>query len=79
MFQFNKGLFVCVFNVVAIYVSVICFKEYYFCYVKVGNGQWYKMGNIRCDFCFEVVCSGVFYVYRRLIFKKDSFYDSQVK
>jgi hypothetical protein len=75
MSQPNKGSLVCALNVVAIHVSATCPKEHYLCYVKAGNGQWYKMGNIRCDFCPEAACPGAFYAYRRLISKKDSLHD----
>lgn len=52
MTQPNRGLSVYVLCAVLVHAGLTCYSGHYFCYVRAGNGKWYKMDDskvARCD------------------------------
>lgn len=45
MFQNNGDFVMYGFYVVLVYLGYSCYVGYYYCYVKVSNGQWYQMND----------------------------------
>ncbi|XP_040587443.1 ubiquitin carboxyl-terminal hydrolase 17-like protein B [Mesocricetus auratus] len=55
MSQSNRGPLVYALYAVLVHTGVTCHSGHYFCYVRAGDGKWYKMDDSRVTRC-DVTC-----------------------
>ncbi|KAL6032089.1 hypothetical protein STEG23_029372 [Scotinomys teguina] len=55
MSQSHGGPLVYTLYAVLVHAGVTCYCGHYFCYVRAGNGKWYKMDDSKVDRC-DVTC-----------------------
>ncbi|MBZ3873108.1 Ubiquitin carboxyl-terminal hydrolase 17 [Sciurus carolinensis] len=55
MVQQSRGLLVCALYAMLFHAGMVCHSEHYYCYIKAGNGQWYKMDLVKLLAC-DITC-----------------------
>ncbi|MBZ3883702.1 Ubiquitin carboxyl-terminal hydrolase 17 [Sciurus carolinensis] len=55
MVQQSRGLLACTLYAVLDCAGVSCHSGHYYCYIKTGNGQWYKMDLAKVVAC-DITC-----------------------
>ncbi|MBZ3870248.1 Inactive ubiquitin carboxyl-terminal hydrolase 17-like protein 8 [Sciurus carolinensis] len=55
MAQQSSGPLACALYAVLVHDGVSCHSGYYYCYIKAGNGQWYKMDDAKVAAC-DITC-----------------------
>uniref|UniRef100_A0A8D2AUU4 USP domain-containing protein n=1 Tax=Sciurus vulgaris TaxID=55149 RepID=A0A8D2AUU4_SCIVU len=76
MAQQSSGPLACALYAVLVHAGVSCHSGHYYCYIKAGNGQWYKMDDakvVACDItCVLSQCAYILFYVQKSELEPDS-------